>query len=410
MTESNSKVIASAMQSKKPHIKWNTELFIAKAKEIHGHIYNYSQVKYLNMWGKVLIICPIHGDFLQTPHQHFKGSGCRACGIRRTKLKTCCHFESFKHEAGKRHGNFYSYGKAIWNDERGLGQKVQITCPIHGDFEQLAANHIIGRGCPKCKGEKTRKAKIKSREDFIASAIETHGDLYDYSFVEYFGNKVKVNIVCAKHGEFLQSPTSHLNGSGCFKCFGKRRLALSIVLDRFKKTHGNKYDYSLVKYRGWQSKIKIVCKEHGVFEQAAGSHASGSGCGECAANETHGWSKSDYVRMCELRHDGNTNLYLIKCTSDQEEFYKIGITVDSVKKRFSGKGMPYNYKTLKYIGGEAAFIWELERRLHEMLSEYHYLPQTPFGGSVKECFSRVPREVIRFLDDLGESNQLPLIA
>jgi hypothetical protein len=53
--------------------------FVEKAKEVHGDKYDYSKVVYKNYSTKVCIICPIHGDFWQTPNNHLFGSGCPSC-------------------------------------------------------------------------------------------------------------------------------------------------------------------------------------------------------------------------------------------------------------------------------------------------------------------------------------------
>ena len=56
-----------------------TDWFIQKAQQVHGTKYNYLD-NYRNYNNKLNIICPIHGNFLQTPHVHLNGSGCLKCG------------------------------------------------------------------------------------------------------------------------------------------------------------------------------------------------------------------------------------------------------------------------------------------------------------------------------------------
>lgn len=58
----------------------NTEEFIQKAIEKHGNKYDYSKTNYILSRQKVIIICPIHGEFLQTPNDHLNGCGCPECG------------------------------------------------------------------------------------------------------------------------------------------------------------------------------------------------------------------------------------------------------------------------------------------------------------------------------------------
>ena len=57
----------------------NTEEFIRRSKEVHGDKYDYSESFYIDHTSKVKIICTEHGEFWQSPREHFRGSGCRAC-------------------------------------------------------------------------------------------------------------------------------------------------------------------------------------------------------------------------------------------------------------------------------------------------------------------------------------------
>ena len=99
---------------------------------------------------------------------------------------------------------------------------------------------------------------------FVEKAKSVHGDKYDYSLVDYTESKNKVIIICSKHGEFKQRASGHLSGYGCSKCsYEKQKLTLNEFLVKGKKVHGNKYDYSLVDYKNYDTKVKIVCPVHG---------------------------------------------------------------------------------------------------------------------------------------------------
>ena len=82
-----------------------------------------------------------------------------------------------------------------------------------------------------------------------------HGDKYDYSGVEYLKNNIHVKIKCIEHGEFLQRPYLHLSGRGCFQCGIKSKKTLEEFLQSSKEIHGEKYDYSKVKFVNNQTKI-----------------------------------------------------------------------------------------------------------------------------------------------------------
>ena len=100
----------------------------------------------------------------------------------------------------------------------GMHKKLTIVCPIHGPFEQEAHSHLKGQGCPKCGIESRSRKRSDTKETFIEKARKVHGDKYDYSNVEYNGPFNNVRIICQKHGEFLQKAYLHLDGCGCQKC------------------------------------------------------------------------------------------------------------------------------------------------------------------------------------------------
>lgn len=191
--------------------------FINKAKNVHGNKYDYSKVDYKNANTKICIVCPEHGEFYQTPHDHLKGSGCPKCGIETVRKILSYTNEEFIEKAKKKHGNRYDYSKTDVN-KRDKDGKVCIICPDHGEFWQTPNNHINGQGCPLCANKRLSGTKTMTCEEFITKAHKIHGDKYDYSMVEYSGTDDKVCIICPKHGKFYQTPHTHICGHGCPKC------------------------------------------------------------------------------------------------------------------------------------------------------------------------------------------------
>ena len=123
--------------------------------------------------------------------------------------------------------------------------------------------------------------KRKTKKEFIKESKEVHGVKYDYSLVEYKGSKTKVKITCLIHGEFLQTPNNHLNGNGCPKCNGGVPYNMEDFIKKAKLLYNDKYDYSLVEYKNSQTKVKIICPNHGIFEQIPNSHLRNHGCPHC---------------------------------------------------------------------------------------------------------------------------------
>ncbi len=187
--------------------KLNTDTFIKRAYSVHGNKYDYSKVEYKNARTNVIIICPEHGEFSQTPDNHINKQ--QICGICSKKSKYTT--EDFIKQAQVVHGNKYDYSLV---DYKKCNEKVIIICPIHGQFEQSQNQHIIAKhGCQKCGG------RLKSNtNEFIDKANIVHGGKYDYSNAEYELDKKKINIICPRHGQFSQKVNSHLAGKGCIKC------------------------------------------------------------------------------------------------------------------------------------------------------------------------------------------------
>lgn len=91
---------------------------------------------------------------------------------------------------------------------------------------------------------------------FIERAEKIHGSFYDYSKVQYNNMKEKICIICPTHGEFYQSPDSHLRGSGCSKCSGKLISNTQEFINKASEMHNNKYIYDKVTYTTAKSKVK----------------------------------------------------------------------------------------------------------------------------------------------------------
>ena len=132
--------------------------FIAKAKDKYGDKYNYDKVEYLHSKSKVVITCPEHGEFMQTPNVHLRKSGawCTKCGIKKGRESKTYTTEEFINKAKAKHNDFYNYSLVEYNHN---SDKIHIVCPKHGKFTQAAYIHLYGQGCPECGSERTISAK-----------------------------------------------------------------------------------------------------------------------------------------------------------------------------------------------------------------------------------------------------------
>jgi len=387
--------------------KLTKEEFIRRAREVHKDIYDYSNIEYKNYDTKVCIICPEHGEFWQTPGNHFKGKGCPVCSgnakltteefIKKGKekwgnkfdyskvkyinntTKVCIidengnefwqtpsnhlsgfdcskvnirkNTEDFIKNAKLVHGDKYDYSKVKYVNCK---TKVCIICPEHGEFWQIPNNHLKGQGCNKCAIEKNHRLQRKNTEDFIKNAKIVHEDKYNYSKVEYKNNETKVCIICPEHGEFQQTPYVHLYGCGCPKCAGNIQLTTEEFIRRAKKVY-KEYDYSKVEYKNNHTKVKIICPKHGEFEITPNSILSGHGCKFCGKNyriqETLLYEKlKEYFSFEEIVHS-----YYEKEILGKQEIdiyfpkYKIGVEFQGIQHFKPTDFASYGYEKAKQV-------------------------------------------------------------
>ena len=236
--------------------KLTTNEFIEKARKVHGDKYDYSKVNYVNAKTKVCIICPIHGEFWQTPDLHLQGCGCSLCSG-----KIQLSEDEFIRRANLVHNNKYDYSKVNYINYH---TKICIICPIHGEFWQEPANHLCGKGCRKC----SRNSYNYKTDEWILLAKQVHGNKYDYSKVSYKDSSTKVCIICPKHGEFLQEPNNHLIGQGCPKCKESK-----LEYNTRKILEDNKIEYEYQKKFEWlgNQRLDFYLPKHKIAIECQGS-------------------------------------------------------------------------------------------------------------------------------------------
>ena len=180
-----------------------------RLEKVHNNKYDYSKVVFTKMSEKVIIICPEHGEFLQSMSAQVAGNGCPKCAFVKVGLRNRLSLDDFKIKASLVHNNRYDYSKA--EDFNSTYDKVTIICEKHGEFRQSVDNHLRNRNCPKCNFK-------YDTEIYIDTVRKIHNDKYTYENLIYTGNKDKLEITCRKHGSFFQRADIHLSGSGCPEC------------------------------------------------------------------------------------------------------------------------------------------------------------------------------------------------
>lgn len=175
------------------------------------------------------------------------------------------------------HGGLYAYDESSFS--RSV-DPVRVLCAEHGWFEQRLLNHLHGAGCPQCAGRGV---------DWVARFVSVHGTTYDYSRVVFRGYKEPVEVICAEHGSFWQTPDNHYRGrQGCPACGRQRvreskQLPVGEFIRRAREVYGDRFEYDEQQFDNMlRGQVRILCKDHGWFHQNPVNHLAGKvGCTRC---------------------------------------------------------------------------------------------------------------------------------
>jgi Zn finger protein HypA/HybF involved in hydrogenase expression len=195
--------------------KITTSEFKDRAFLIHKGKYSYDKtdLEHRDSMGKVMITCPIHGDFIQTPKNHLHGQGCPKCNHKSTKYTV----DEIKEKIIEKYGD--KYDVSLITEYRKNTQKLPLVCKEHGYFEATWNDLDNNHGCQVCGKIRNYEPLRKTKETFIKESLEIHGDKYDYSLLEYNNAFTNVLIKCKKCGlVFTITPHDHLKGKGCPRC------------------------------------------------------------------------------------------------------------------------------------------------------------------------------------------------
>lgn len=332
------------------------EVFIHRAKDVHGDKYDYSLTEYKHSTKDVVIICPLHGPFRQKPSNHLTGHGCAKCA-----------------------GAYSGRNSFLSIDKIG-------SCPKHGKYN-------IANGCVDCFSEEFEE-KIAA---FVEEAMQVHGDRYDYTRVFFETRKDKVVISCEKHGVFRQRPSDHLKGQGCPECGKESKfLGVNTFIERSETVHGDRYDYSLVDYKHSNSSVEIICKIHGIFLQKPSAHMNGQKCPKCASEERAAKQHWNYLKRCELDEELARSpgvLYLIEVRREGEHFLKVGVSSNFTRRLGHFREESLSVTVLATIESTSLQVAHWEKEVLDYIRErgIRYIPEVEFRGWT-ECATIDSRE------------------
>jgi hypothetical protein len=383
------------------HNSLNTEIFKGRATKLHGDRYDYSLVEYVDSTVKVTIICREHGEFKTWPLLHInKGSNCPKCAKVSSASKNRTSVKDFIEKASKIHNNKFDY--SLVKQFKTTSEKVEIICPVHGVFEQMASSHLSGRDCLKCSYEKRGKDRLLTKGGLMKKLMSVDPNL-SYNIEGFTKMTSKIKYTCPVHGELEQSISKFLNKSkGCKNCNIEAnvfRRSTEFFIGKAKEIHGDNYSYDKVVYKTNRHKVIITCKYHGDFLQSPNSHVdSKAGCPICAKITSN--SKENYsIEESKLI---DCYIYLMKFKQGSEVFYKVGISRFPKNRK---KGIIYSsdrkYKPLLFYLKKTSLFYasEVEEKIFKKFKKFKYKPKELFHGHT-EClkFNTPIRDVIFFIE------------
>lgn len=220
---------------------------------------------------------------------------------------------------------------------------------------------------------------------------EIHGNTYLYLRDNTFPDNIRIECkVCDM--TVKQSVDAHLSGKGCYRC-GKKKSGKKQAMSYedfifYSKSNGNSnINFKNCNYTSLKYNVNLICLTHNEnFTQTAMGCKDGmKGCPSCK-RENLGFLRESFINSCRGKI---ALIYLLKIKNDNEEFYKIGITNRSVKKRFERKKeMPYEYEILytRQNGDYPEYIFDTEVFILNKYNCYKYSPKITFAGHT-ECFN-----------------------
>lgn len=226
--------------------KMNTEEYIIKANKVHNNFFIYDKTLYSKANSKIIVTCPIHGDFIIRANNHLQGGNCPLCnkeGINHVitkqpkinKSTKKLSQEEFEERINKLYGDKY----IVIDKTRYISanKKVTLLCQEHGEFE-ITPNHLFnGGGCPICS-----KNKKKSRNEIIEMIKKVHPlSDFDFSHVKYVNTHTPITLKCNTcNFIFSNSPSNIIHyKQGCPCC---KQSQLEKKVEILLQTHDINYE------------------------------------------------------------------------------------------------------------------------------------------------------------------------
>ena len=340
--------------------KLNKDIFIERSNKVHNNKYDYSKVEYINQRTKVIITCPIHGDFEQTPKNHMNGQGCPICGDEYAKKYKKGNYEKFIENSIKLFGNIYDF-PYIEKEYENRSSKITIVHKECGrKFIKRAGDHLTSLN-GGCECYRINNGKIKySYDELVNDGNKVHNCKYTYpkQDIKYFYDECI--ITCPIHGEFRQKIYNHIKlGYGCIKCgYNISKLSRKYDIDKVKEiilSNNDKFndiDVNLDGYISMNSPIEFKCKTCGKYFMRPltvfiNENSKCPHCNKILISNKRCKTTEDFINDAKLVHGDTYDYSITKYTKSSDyveiickEHGKFRIEANS---HLQGHGCPLHY-------------------------------------------------------------------
>lgn len=274
--------------------------------------------------------------------------------------------KEFIEYCAQKHNHKYDYSKVSFKK---LSEKIEIICPEHGSFFQIATQHKI-YGCKYCSYEYRASLRRLGLNNFLERCNLVHGNKYDYSLIKEIKNisHQKLEIICNKHGIFTQRAEMHMGGQGCVKCYreiqGKCNiLSQETVLSKLKALN-TEYTFENVYYIKNSEKISVTCKKHGDFLVLYSNFLKGGGCPKCKESKgekaVRMFLEKNKIKYIQEFRDKD----IYTSNYNRFDFY---LPDFNIYIEFHGI---QHYKPIDFFGGEESHTKQMYADLSKMFSVY----------------------------------------
>lgn len=276
--------------------------------------------------------------------------------------------EEFIELCSKKHNGFYLYNKETIGFETNLS-RINVICPIHGEFQILAGYHLHGGQCSQCNPNakknfvKCNNLKYKTDEELHNKLKEIHGDKYDLSNVHTCKVTDRIHPICKEHNIELDiTLKDFLRGNGCNLCGiessrEKRKLPISEFVTKCNEIYNNQYDYSYITYKSLRDYIYPICPIHGKFKVSAEGHLrSNCGCQKCGRGN-HTFSATQLYNFIKENFSD-------AITEKNIDRLRLDIFIPSLNIGIEYQGLQH-FKPINFYGGEKSFILQQERDIRK---------------------------------------------